>query len=123
MKVYLDSEYRCHVENAPGYIPMETEYFDGKCRQFIEGYRLVPEGETWTREDGVVFHGAMLCPCLNHEALEASQRQYESLMPQIDELEQKLQRLWDCLDGLASVPGLEQLQDFLLSIREIMEDE
>ena len=58
MKVYIDSEFKCHTEN-PGntFREMETSFFDGKCTAFIEGYILKPDGETWVREDGEVFSG------------------------------------------------------------------
>ena len=39
MKIYVDSEYHCHV-NIPGgmYQEVDTNEFDGKCQAFIEGY-------------------------------------------------------------------------------------
>ena len=48
---------------------METNAFDGKCRQYIEGYRFVPVGETWTREDGQVFTGEMIAPWRDYAIL------------------------------------------------------
>ena len=56
---------------------METDAFDGKCRQYIEGYRFVPAGETWTREDGQVFHGEMIAPWRDYELLAEFQALYE----------------------------------------------
>ena len=50
MIVYLDSDYKCHVENDGTMTPYETDVFDGKCQAYIEGYRLVPEGETWVKD-------------------------------------------------------------------------
>jgi hypothetical protein len=41
MKVYIDSEYRCHTTNPDGnFREVEHPYFDGKCQTFIEGYGL-----------------------------------------------------------------------------------
>ena len=62
MIIYIDSDYKCHTSSGDGFTPVETDAFDGKCRQYIEGYRFVPAGETWTREDGEVFHGEMIAP-------------------------------------------------------------
>lgn len=55
MTIYIDSDYKCHISNADGYRAIETDAFDGKCPEWIESYRLVPTGETWVREDGVMF--------------------------------------------------------------------
>ena len=55
MTIYIDTEYRCYGSQADGRRAIETDYFDGKCPEWIESYRFVPEGETWTREDGEVF--------------------------------------------------------------------
>lgn len=55
MTIYIDNEYKCHVSAADGLRAVETDFFDGKCDEWIESYRLVPAGETWTREDGEAF--------------------------------------------------------------------
>lgn len=55
MTIYIDSDYKCYVSAAEGRRAIETNEFDGKCPEWIESYRFVPEGETWTREDGEVF--------------------------------------------------------------------
>lgn len=55
MTIYVDSDYKCYVSAAEGRKAVETDYFNGKCPELIESYRFVPEGETWTREDGEVF--------------------------------------------------------------------
>ena len=62
MTIYIDSDYKCHVSAAEGRRAVETEFFNGKCPELIESYRFVPEGETWTREDGEVFKGEMVTP-------------------------------------------------------------
>ena len=69
MTVYIDSDYKCHTSPADGLTAVETDFFDGKCRQFIEGYRFVPPGESWTREDGQVFAGGMIAPWRSYENL------------------------------------------------------
>lgn len=78
MKVYIDSEYRCHTTNPDGtYISVETDFFDGKCAAYVDGYRYVPSGATWARPDGVVFRGEMIAPWRDWDELDAAQRDYE----------------------------------------------
>ena len=62
MTIYIDSDYKCYVSAAEGRRAVETELFDGKCPEWIESYRFVPEGDTWTREDGEEFRGEMAAP-------------------------------------------------------------
>ena len=77
MIIYIDSDYKCHLSNDNTLIAIENEFFDGKCNTFIEGYRFVPSGETWTREDGTVFTGEMISPWKDYDELDAAQREYE----------------------------------------------
>lgn len=55
MTIYIGSDYKCYVSASDGRRAIETNDFNGKCPEWIESYRFVPEGETWTREDGEVF--------------------------------------------------------------------
>ena len=75
--VYLDSDFKCHAANDGTLTAAETNLFDGKCDAFIEGYRFVPAGMSWVREDGEVFHGEMASPWKNYDELEEAQREYE----------------------------------------------
>lgn len=75
--IYIDPDFKCHVTNDGTKTAVETDYFDGKCDAFIEGYRFVPAGESWEREDGVVFHGEMISPWKDYSELDAIQREYE----------------------------------------------
>ena len=77
MTIYIDSDYKCHSSSGDGMTAVETDFFDGKCKQFIEGYRFVPAGETWTREDGHRFTGEMVAPWRDYEILEEFQAIYE----------------------------------------------
>lgn len=77
MKIYLDSDFRCHLEDDGTMKAVETDVFDGKCKEFIEGYRFVPNGETWIRDDGVIFVGEMISPAENFIILDKLQKQYE----------------------------------------------
>ena len=75
--IWIDSEYKCHPFNDGMMTAVETNFFDGKCDTFIEGYRFIPAGESWTREDGVVFKGEMVAPWKPYSELDAAQREYE----------------------------------------------
>lgn len=77
MMVYIDNEYKCHTSPSNGLVEVETAFFDGKCVAYIEGYRYVPAGQTWTREDGTVFTGEMVSPWKPWAELDAAQRAYE----------------------------------------------
>ena len=76
-KIYIDGSFKCHVESGEGLREVETSYFDGKCDTYIEGYRFVPSGETWVREDGMAFAGEMFSPWKNYSVLDQAQRKYE----------------------------------------------
>lgn len=75
--IYIDSAYRCHTVNDGTMTAVETEFFDGKCQTFIEGYCFIPSGQTWIREDGAAFTGEMVTPWKPYEELAAAQAQYE----------------------------------------------
>ena len=77
MKIYIDSEYKCHAVNDGTFREYDEPFFDGKCAAFIEGYLFVPKGFTWIREDGTVFEGEMIAPWKPYEELAAAQREYE----------------------------------------------
>ena len=62
MTIYIDSDYKCYVSSAEGRRAIETDAFNGKCPEWIESFRFVPAGETWTREDGEEFWGEMVTP-------------------------------------------------------------
>lgn len=91
MKIYIDDEFKCHTQAADGLTAVETDFFDGMCAAYIEGYRFVPAGETWTAADGTSFRGEMITPWKPLTELDAAQRAYEreraaALEAQNDEL-------------------------------------
>lgn len=47
------------------------------CAAYIEGYRFVPAGKTWTAADGTVYSGEMITPWKPWAELDAAQRAYE----------------------------------------------
>lgn len=76
--IYIDSEFKCHTSNNDEtYTAVEIDIFNGKCKQYIEGYRFVPAGQTWTREDGEVFHGEMIAPWRDSSILDELQALYD----------------------------------------------
>lgn len=75
--IYIDSGFKCHTSAAEGLTTIETDAFDGKCDAYIEGYRYIPAGQTWTRADGVVFTGEMIAPWKPWAELDTAQREYE----------------------------------------------
>ena len=77
MTIYIDSDFKCHATTAGGLTAVETDVFNGMCAAYIEGYRFVPSGQTWTRPDGVIFQGEMVCPWKPWRELDNAQREYE----------------------------------------------
>ena len=92
MIIYIDSDYKCYTSEADGRRAVETNFFDGKCAEWIESYRFVPDGETWMRSDGEVFKGEMITPWKDlSEAytaqtayLERQNKQYEAALTEIE---------------------------------------
>ena len=98
MKIYIDAEFRCHTTNPDGdFREVEHHFFDGKCNAFIEGYRFVPEDESWTRSDGVVFTGEMIAPWKDYSELDSAQRAYEQAL--IADMQNALNTLGVTVDG------------------------
>nr|DAF83314.1 MAG TPA: hypothetical protein [Caudoviricetes sp.] len=91
MTIYIDNDYKCYVSDAEGRRAVETDSFDGKCAEWIESFRFVPAGETWTRGDGEVFTN-MVSPWKDlSEAyaaqtayLAAQNTQYEAALSEIE---------------------------------------
>lgn len=77
MTIYIDNDYKCHTSPGEGLTAVETNSFDGKCSQFIEGYRFIPAGCSWVRDDGQMFTGEMVAPWRDHAILAELQALYE----------------------------------------------
>ena len=94
MTVFIDNDYKCHVTDDGTMRAVETDFFDSKCAEFVEGYRYVPSGETWRRADGQVFAGEMISPCRKYseiaEIQTAVDRAQEQSQQTINEYEQAL---------------------------------
>ena len=76
MTVYIDSEYKVHLESDEGRMETETEFFNDMCPELIAAYRYVPAEATWTREDGVAFAGPMIAPWRDIRQYDGEQQQY-----------------------------------------------
>ena len=75
--IYIDSDYKCHTSPGVGLTAVETDAFEDKCSRYIQGYRFVPAGESWTREDGHTFTGEMIAPWRDYAILAEFQALYE----------------------------------------------
>ena len=77
MTIYIDNDYKCHLSDDGTRRAFDVPFFDGKCAEFVEGYRYVPSGETWTRADGHAFAGEMIAPWRDYVSLYKAQLEYE----------------------------------------------
>lgn len=64
--IYVDSEHKCHISDDGTMDAVETDFFDGKCNAYIEGYCYE------VRENGTALY-----PWRPYSELDAAQRQYE----------------------------------------------
>lgn len=92
MTIYIDNDFKCHVSGDDTRRAFDVPFFDGKCAEFVEGYRYVPAGESWTRADGEVFRGEMISPWKDLSEAYAAQvayvtaqnAQYEAALTEIE---------------------------------------
>lgn len=77
MTIYIDNDYKCYTTPSDDRRAIETDSFAGKCRQYIEGCRFIPAGETWVRDDGEVFAGEIVAPWRDYSLLAELQALYE----------------------------------------------
>lgn len=80
MKIYIDNNFKCHLENDGTMREFELSKFDGKCKEYIEGFRYVPAGEVWLKDGYKPFNGEMVCPFVDSRILNARQAEYEAKM-------------------------------------------
>lgn len=83
MTIYIDNDYKCRLDDTGRTI--ETDSFNGKCKEYIEGMRYVPSGETWTRDDGEVFTGEMIAPWRDAQIITECQSAAERVRREADE--------------------------------------
>lgn len=53
MKIYIDTDFKCHTKPGDGLREFETKFFSNVPDAYIEGYRYVPAGETWVRKEPI----------------------------------------------------------------------
>jgi hypothetical protein len=101
MKIYIDSDFKCHVSPGDGLREFDVAFFNGKCDSFIEGYRYIPYDEEWTRADGEVFRGEMIAPWKPYAELEKAQLAYElaQLKAELADADAALNELGVNIDG------------------------
>jgi hypothetical protein len=75
--IYIDTEFKCHIVDDGTMTAVQTDFFDGKCDEYVEGYRFIPEGAVWVRPDGAVFQGEMIAAWRPFEELERAQVAHE----------------------------------------------
>lgn len=101
MRIYIDNEYKCHVSNDGTMREFDVPFFDSKCAEFVEGYRYVPSGETWTRKDGQTFKGEMIAPFRDYSQISEIQSAVDRAQTQsqqtINEYEQALTEIENAL--------------------------
>lgn len=67
--IYVDSHYRCHVTDDGNRTALTTDFFDGKCDTFVEGYCLEPYES-----------GEKCYPWKAYPQLQAAQQEYEGML-------------------------------------------
>ena len=85
MTIYIDNDFKCYISDDGTRRAFDVPFFDGKCAEFVEGYRFVPSGETWTRKDGQTFKGEMIAPRRDYSGIAAIQSAVDRTQAQADE--------------------------------------
>lgn len=76
MIIYIDSDFMCHSDNAEGRRIFDVPFFNNKCKRMVEGYRYIPNDESWVMGDGKVLRGELISPAVSYNSLEPYQEQY-----------------------------------------------
>jgi len=59
--ICIDNDFACYPAGTADMREVDVElYLDDCTDEHLSELRFVPAGESWTRPDGVVFHGEML---------------------------------------------------------------
>ena len=82
--IYIDSDYKCHISNDGTMTEVQTDFFDGKCDFYVEGF-------CYDTSKGYV----QIYPWKDHNQLEAAQREYGR--SQIEEYESALSEIENAL--------------------------
>lgn len=89
MKIYvdIDNDFKCYTSNADTMREIDLEFFDGKCKAFIEGFCCIPTTDASGNEIYTVFAWRY------YALLEEFQRQYEELIAQQEDMKAALELL------------------------------
>lgn len=89
MKIYVDinNDFKCYTSNTGTMREIDLEFFDGKCKAFIEGFRCIPATDASGNEIHTVFAWR------EFSLLEEFQRQYEELIAQQADMKAALELL------------------------------
>ena len=85
MKIYIDNDFKCHTVNARGYIEVDTDVFNGKCKEFIEGYCYIPQGMSYERTDGKILRGELVFPWRDYNEIAEIQTAVDRTQAEADE--------------------------------------
>ena len=77
MKVYLDTDFIAHAKYVEGYIEVEDSFFDYICPDNFSCFRFIPEGRSWTRQDGQIFYGKAISLVNPVKDMAIKQKRYE----------------------------------------------
>lgn len=84
MKIYIDNDFKCHTVNDGTMREIETDYFDGRCDAYIEGFRFVPEGERWIQPNGTFIRGEMVAAWRDYAQLALAQSAADRVQAEAD---------------------------------------
>lgn len=84
MTIFIDNDCKCYASDDGTRRAFDVPFFDGKCDEFVEGYRYVPSGETWTRSDGQTFTGEMITPWRDYSGIAAIQSAVDRITAEKD---------------------------------------
>lgn len=89
MRIYVDinDDFKCYTSNAGAMREIDLEFFDGKCKAFIEGFRCIPATDASGNEIYTVFAWR------DFSLLEEFQRQYEELIAKQEDMRAALELL------------------------------
>lgn len=97
MKIYIDNDFKCHTGNDGTMREVETDYFNGKCAYYIEGFRFVPQGEDWIQPNGMIITGEMIAAWKDYHILECAQEAASIVQAEADE---QIMSLLDTIEEL-----------------------
>ena len=92
MTIYLDDKFRCHTTDDGTRTAVETNYFDGYCPAYIEGYVFIPLGMSFIGENGITHEGKAAWPWRDLALLDEFQAQYEAQLAEALEIENEIMK-------------------------------